>query len=90
MEIQEYELKVGVVAWEELQIGDLLEYLHLELNEYLTTEVKKIAMGAKSNERFTAVFERVSESHLEEQEYVGFIFIYNNANSNSLDHVRRE
>jgi hypothetical protein len=32
MEIQEYELKVGVICHEQLQISDLLEYLHLELN----------------------------------------------------------
>ena len=49
MEIQEYELKIGVVCHEQLPISDLLEYLDLELNEYLTKEVKKIAMGLKNN-----------------------------------------
>lgn len=46
--MSEYELKIGVFCDERLQVTDLLKYLEAEMNDLISTQVKKLTMGAKT------------------------------------------
>lgn len=50
------------------------------MNDLISTQVKKLTMGAKTGERFSTTFEQIPHHEIEEQEYVGFLFIFNGSN----------